>query len=320
MEQQAERSVSSVRPTLSLGLARATEAAALACARGLGRADADRVRDAAATAMLEALEDLEVTAHIALGPRDNQVLSRGTTVGSGSCRFDLAAYPVEGASLVARGLPGAISVVAAVDPGGFPRLPAVWYMENIVAGRLERGALELNDPLSDNLRRIAFARDVRVADLMVAVLDRPRHKELIQEIRATGARIMLIEEGEIAGALLAALDDTGVDAMVGISGLQETVIAACAVRCLGGELQAKLWPRNAEERELAVDQQDRVYGVADLAPQMIDGAVTGISGGFLSGVSYRTAWAETETITFSAEAAVVRRMKTRHHRPGELAR
>ena len=313
-------SVAGVRVTLALGLARATEAAALACARGLGRADADRVRDVAATAMLEALEDLEVVGHVALGPRDNQVLSRGTTIGSGSCRFDIAAYPVEGASLVARGLAGAISVVAAVEPGGFPRLPAVWYMDTIIAGPQAHGALDLSGPLSDNLRRIAFAGNARVSDLTVAVLDRPRHKETIQQIRASGARLMLIEEGEIAGALLAALDGTGVDAMVGISGLQETVIAACAVRCLGGELQAKLWPRNEEERELAGDQLGRIYGVTDLAPQTIDGAVTGISGGLLAAVTYGKAWDQTGSLTFSTDPPVVRRMQTRHHHPSEQAR
>jgi fructose-1,6-bisphosphatase II len=320
MEQQTESSVSSVRLMLTLGMARATEAAAVACARGLGRADADRVREVAATAMLEALEDLDVVGNVALGPRDSQVLARGATIGSGTCRLEFAAYPVEGASLVARGLPGAISVLAAVEPGGFPRLPAVWYMENIVAGPLARGALDLDDPLSDNLRRVAFARDVRVSDLTVAVLDRPRHKDLIQEIQATGARVLVIEEGEIAGALLTVLDGTGVDAMVGVSGLQETVIAACAVRCLGGELKAKLWPRNAEERALASDQLEHVYGVDDLAPATIAGAVTGISGGFLSAVWYGSAWVETESLMFSTEGAALRRMKTKHYRPGEMPR
>jgi fructose-1,6-bisphosphatase II len=327
MQDQMEPSLStSVRMTLTLGLVRATEAAALDAARGLGKGDADRVRDAAASAMLESLEDLGVVAHVAFGPRDNHILSRGATVGAGPGRIDLAAYPVEGAGLVARGLPGALSVVVAVEQGCFPRLPAVWYMDSLIAGPAARGALDLDDPLSDNLRRIAFSRDVRVSDLTVAVLDRPRHKELIQEIRSTGSRVLLIEEGEVAGALLAALDDTGVDAMVGISGLQETVIAACAVRCLGAELQAKLWPRNEEERELAADQLDQTFGVHDLAPDVIDGAVTGISG--VAGISdrllksawYGSTWYETESIAFGTESAAMRRITTRHRRPTEHAR
>jgi fructose-1,6-bisphosphatase II len=193
-------------------------------------------------------------------------------------------------------------------------------MDTIIAGPGARGALDLSGPLSDNLRRIAFAANRRVSDLTVAVLDRPRHKETIQQIRASGARLVLIEEGEIAGALLAALDGTGVDAMVGISGLQETVIAACAVRCLGGELQAQLWPRNEEERELAGDQLGRVYGVTDLAPGMIDGAVTGISGGMLSAVRYGKDWDQTSSLTFSTDPPVVRRMQTRHRHPSEEAR
>jgi fructose-1,6-bisphosphatase II len=326
MQEQIEPSLSTMHSALGLGLVRATESAALASARGLGRADADRVRDVAATAMLEALEDLDVAGHIALGPRDNRVLSRGTMVGSGRCRVDLAAYPVEGASLVARGLPGAISVVVAVEPGQFPRLPAVWYMDSIVAGPEARGAIDLDDQLSDNLRRIAFARDVRTSDLTVAVLDRPRHKDLIQDVRAAGARVLLIEEGDIAGALLAAVDGTGVDAMVGIGGLQETLITACAVRCLGGELQARLWPRNDEERELASDQMGKIFKVEELAPGVIDGAVTGISGvtgisdRLLRAVWYGSSWYETSSLVFATESASVRRMTTRHIRPTEHAR
>ena len=326
MQEQMEPSLATMHASIGLGLLRATESAALASARGLGRADADRVRDVAATAMLEALEDLDVAAHIALGPRDNQILSRGTMVGSGRCRVDLAAYPVEGASLVARGLPGAISVVVAVEPGTFPRLPAVWYMDSIVTGPAARGAIDLDDQLADNLRRIAFARDVRPSDLTVAMLDRPRHRDLIQEVRSAGSRVLLLEEGEIAGALLAASDGTGVDAMVGIGGLQETLITACAVRCLGGELQARLWPRNDEERELAADRLGTIFSVDELAPGVVDGAVTGISsvagitGTLLDAAWYGASWYETSSVLFATESGSVRQVRTRHRRPAEHAR
>src|SRR5919198_1127782 len=200
--------------TFTPGLVAATEAAALACARGLGRGDADRVREAAATAMLEALQDLGVAGSVALGPREDRVLARGSVVGLGrpaSC--DLAAYPVEGANVVARGLPGAIAFVLAVE--------------------------------------------------QVAVLDRPRHQELMQEIRSIGARLLVLDEGELAGSLLAASGSGGVDAMAGVGGLQETIMEACAARCMGAELQARPWPRNDEERELAAGQPGSPLGAGN---------------------------------------------------------
>jgi fructose-1,6-bisphosphatase II len=297
----------------------ATEAAALACARHTGRGDPERVRETSAAAMLHTLELLGIRGRVVLGPRGDRILSHGATMGRpGDPEYDLGVYPVEGASLVARGAPGAVSVLVAVEPGAFPDLPAVWYVEKIVAGPAARGALDLDDPLADNLRRIAFARDARVSDLAVAVLDRPRHRELIDEIRDTGARIVLLEEGEIAGALLAATQGTGVDAMVGVGGLQEAIMAACAVRCLGGELQARLWPRNDEERVLAGPELGRVYGVTDLSPEQVDVAVTGISGGpLLQAAWYGGHGAESESLTMSTRFHTVRRLRTTHHRVGK---
>lgn len=302
-------------------LIRVTESAALACARHLGRGDPDRVREAAAAAMLGALEGLGVGGRVVLGPRGEGILSHGALVGPpGEPRLDLGVYPVEGASLVARGLGGAMSLLVAVEPGSFPELPAVWYVEKIVAGPPARGAIDLAEPLPDNLRRIAFARDARVSDLVVAILDRPRHQSLIQEVRDLGARILLLEEGEIAGALLAATEGTGVDAMVGIGGLQETLMSACAVRCLGGEIQARLWPRNDEERLLAGAELGRLYGLADLSPEQVDVAVTGVSGGpLLRAAWYGSRFAETESLTMSTRFHTVRRISTRHRRKEAVA-
>jgi fructose-1,6-bisphosphatase II len=293
-----------------------TETAALACGRHLGRNDSGRAREVAAAAMLDALEELGVRGRVVLGPRGDEVLSHGTMVGPPEERqFDLAAYPVEGAALVSRGLPGAVSILVAVEPGGFPDLPAVWYMEKIVTGPAARIALDMDDPLADNLRRIAFARDARMSDLAVAILDRPRHQDLIQEVRDTGARIVRLEEGEVAGALLAASEGTGIDAMVGIGGLQEAIISACAIRCLGGEILARLWPRNDEERELAGDQVGRVYKVADLSPELVEVAVTGITDGpLLRAVWYGSHNAATESLSMSTRSNTVRRVKSRHRR------
>jgi fructose-1,6-bisphosphatase II len=293
-----------------------TEAAALACARHLGRNDPERAREVAAAAMLDALEDLGVRSRVVLGPRGDEVLSHGTMVGPPEERqFDLAVYPVEGAALVSRGLAGAVSILVAVEPGGFPDLPAVWYMEKIVTGPAARIALDLEDPLADNLRRIAFARNVRVTDLAVAILDRPRHQDLIERVRDTGARIVLLEEGEIAGALLAATEGTGIDAMVGIGGLQEAVISACAIRCLGGEILARLWPRNDEERELAGDQLGRVFKVADLSPELVEVAVTGITDGpLLRAVWYGSSSASTESLSMSTRSNAIRKVRSSHRR------
>jgi fructose-1,6-bisphosphatase II len=301
------------------GLLRATEQAATAAARLSGRGDPELVRTKAAAAMLEALEWLGVSGRVALGARGDSVLSQDAVVGAiGPPRVDLGVYPVEGASLVERGLPNAISVLVAVEPDTFPSLPGVGYMDKIVAGPEARGALELEDTVADNLRRIAFARNVRVSDLVVAVLDRPRHQELIEEVRSTGARLLVLGEGEIAGAIMAASDGTGVDAMVGIGGLPETIIAAALVRCLGGELQARLWPRNEEERLLAGTEVDRIYGVSDLAPEFVSAAVTGISGGhLLQAVWFGSAWVETSSLAMATQPPTIRRVTSRHLRVGE---
>src|SRR2546423_11539763 len=202
MHEEAGRPLAGLGAVMDLNLVRVTEAAALACARGIGRGDPDRARETAAAAMLHALELLGICGRVALGPRGDRILSHGTTVGRPEDpEFDLGVYPVEGASLVARGMAGALSVLVAVEPGAFPVLPAVWYVDKIVAGPAARGALDLDDSLGDNLRRIAFARDAPPSDLVVAVLDRPRPQELIGETRDAGARIALLEGGEIAGAL-----------------------------------------------------------------------------------------------------------------------
>jgi fructose-1,6-bisphosphatase II len=293
-------------------LVRVTEAAALACSRGLGRGDQERAREIAGTAMRHELDQLAIAGRVMLAARVEEVLPHGATVGrSQDQRLDLGVYPVEGATLVARGAAGAISMLVAAGRDRFPVLPAVCYLEKIVAGPVARGAIDLESPLADNLRRIAFAGDARISDLRVAVLDRPRHHELVEEIREAGARVVLLEEGEIAGALLAAGAEGDIDAMVGIGGLEETLMAACAVRCLGGEVQARLWPRNDEERALAEPDLGRIYTLSDLAPEEVEVAVTGISGGpLLRPVAHTGHGADLESLTMSGSRRTVRRIRT----------
>src|SRR5438105_9106283 len=297
-----------------LEVVRVTEAAALAAGRLAGRGDQDKVKNLAASAMLQALEELGFRGRVALGPRGDGILSAGSLVGADAeAGAAIGVYPVEGASLVARGLPNAISMIVAGEPGAFPSLPAVAYMEKVVVGGSARGAIDLDDGVADNLRRIAFARDCRVWDLSIAVLDRPRHQGLMEEIRGAGARIVSLEDGDITAALLAAADWTGVDAMMGFGGLQEAILASCAVRCLGGDIACRLWPRNDEERILAGADGERVWGIADLSIGELTVAVTGITGGsLLAPVYYAGGWAETQSLVLSTRAGTVRRLTTRH--------
>src|SRR5437660_1955322 len=303
---------------LSLDLVHATEAAALACAGYLGKGDPDGVSDAAGHAMREALERSGLTATVVLSPRHQAHLPHGLVVSGGGRKVDLGVYPVEGASQVARGHINAVSLLVAVEPGGFAHLPAVSQMEKFVAGPGARGAIDLDDPVADNLRRIAFARDVRVQDLTVAILERPRHQELIADVAAAGARIRTLEEGDFASAVMAAIAGTGIEAAIGIGDLHATLIAACAVRCLGGEFLARLLPRNDEERALVGDAVSHVYGMAELARATdIAVAITGVTGGsLLPGLSFGSGYAETSSLVMSSRHATVRRLTTHHHLAG----
>ena len=320
MEQQ-RRGIPSfqARHELAFELVHATEAAALTCARLLGKGDPDRVSEVAGEVMRRVLEDSGLSGTVMLGPRNDPNLASGTSLAGGDRPVDFGLFPVEGASQVARGSANAVSIIAAVEPGGFAQLPQVWYVEKMVAGPGARGAIDLDDSIADNLRRIAFARDARVQDLTVVILDRPRHQEIIAEVAATGARVRTLEEGDVAGAVMAAVPGTGIDCAIGIDGLHATLIAACAVRCLGGELQARLWPRNEEERQLIGEHASRTYGIADLVPATdVAVALTGVTGGqLLQGVLFGSGYAETSSLLMSSRHATVRRLTTRHHVVGD---
>jgi fructose-1,6-bisphosphatase II len=306
---------------LALELVHATEATAIVCARQLGKGDPNRVSEAAGETMRRALERSGLTGTVVLSPRHQTALPAGTAISGGDRNVDLGVYPIEGASQVARGHINAVSLLVAVEPGGFARLPAVSHVERFVAGPAARGAIDLDDSIADNLRRIAFANDVRVQDLTVAILERPRHQELIAQVAAAGARIRTLEEGDFASAVMAALPGTGIDAAIGTGDPQATLIAACAVRCLGGEFLARLAPRNEEERALAGDQATRVFTLADLAPAAtIDAAITGVTGGpLLPGLTFGSGYAETSSLVMSSRHGTVRRLTTRHFTAGHPA-
>ena len=303
------------RGELSLELVHATEATALVCSAQLGKGDPNRLSEAAADTMRRALEESGLTGTVVLSPRHQTALPAGTAIGGGGDRkFDLGVYPIEGASQVARGHINAVSLLVAVEPGGFGRLPAVAQVERFVAGPAARGAIDLDDSVADNLRRVAFANDVRVQDLTVAILERPRHQELIAQVAAAGARIRTLEEGDFASAVMAALPGTGIDAAIGTGDPHATLIAACAVRCLGGEFLARPAPRNDEERAAAGEEATRVYSLAELAPAAdVEVAITGVTGGpLLPGVTFDSGFAETSSLVMSSRHRTIRRLTTRH--------
>jgi fructose-1,6-bisphosphatase II len=319
MEQQRSGIPSfEARGELSLELVHATEAAALACAGFLGKGDPERVSRSAAEAMRAAIGRSSLTGTIVLSPRHQTHLPQGLVIGNGDRKVDLGVYALEGASQVARGHINSTTTLVAADPGSFPRLPAIGHVERFVAGPASRGAIDLDDSIADNLRRIAFANDVRVQDLTVAILERPRHQELIAEVAATGARIRTLEEGDFASAVMAALPGTGIDAAIGVGDLHAALIAACAVRCLGGEFVARLMPRNDEEKSLVAQGAPAVYGLAELAPAGdVEVAVTGVSGGpLLPGVTLGSGFAETSSLAMSSRHGTVRRLTTRHGASG----
>lgn len=315
--QDPSRSYVGARRELALELVHATEAAALACAGFLGKGDPERVSEAAGDAMRAALEKSGLTGTVVLSPRHQTFLPAGTVIGGGELRVDLGIHAIEGASQVARGHINAASIVVAVEPGGFVRLPDVSQIERMVAGPEARGAIDLDDPIADNLRRIAFARNVRVQDLTVAILERPRHQELIAAVAASGARIRTLEEGDFASAVMAALPGTGIDAAIGIGDVHAALIAACAVRCLGGEFLARLVPRNDEESKLI--GESRIYSLAELVPAAdISVSISGVSGGpLLPAVAFGSGYSETSSLVMSSRQATIRRLTTRHHTVGE---
>ena len=236
---------------------RATERAALAGARWLGRADQESAEEAAVSGMRGGLDELPMTGRVLIGAGDGET-SMPETLGAGGIDVDLALDPLEGRGVVARGGNGAISMIVAAEPGKLRRLPDM-YMRTIAAGPLARGRISLLAPVGDNVRAIADAFGRNVGDVTTIVLDRPRHHDLIEEIRAAGARIKLIQDGTVTASISAAIRGTNDHLAIGIGGTRQAVLTAGALRCLGGEVQAQLWPTSRREIEAA-----REYGIEDV--------------------------------------------------------
>jgi fructose-1,6-bisphosphatase II len=290
-EQRAEPHAGVGQLCLCEGFARVTERAALASARWLGRADQAAALDAATTGMHEALQTLPVDGSIVLGaPDEGGPLTTGEHVGTGGRPVDLALDPLEGAGVVARGGSGAMSMIAVGASDSFQTLPEM-YMRKMAVGPVARGRIDLRRPVAANIEAIADAFGRKVGDVTTIVLDRPRHHDLVEEIRAAGARIKLIQDGDVTASISAAIRGTNDHLSIGIGGTRQAVLAAAALRCLGGELQAQLWPTSRREieeaRENGIEDVDRVFGLEELAPQEVVVAATGVSNGdLLRGVRY----------------------------------
>ena len=278
-----------------------TERVAVAVGRWLGRGDVKGAEEAAAEAMRAGLDRLPIEGQIVVGNEDEgDPLSIGTTVGRGGERVDLAVDPIEGASVVARGDFGAMAMIAVGEPDTLPRLPNM-YMRKLAVGPTARGWIDLARPVAENVVAIAEAFGRNPQDITTIVLDRPRHEDLIDDIRSAGARIKLVPDGDVTASISAAIRGTNDHLAIGIGGARQAVITAAALRCLGGELQAQLWPTTrseiAQAAEYGIEDVDRVFTLDDLAPGEVVVAATGVSNSdLLRGVRYLADSARTHSL------------------------
>ncbi|MGH9022523.1 MAG: class II fructose-bisphosphatase [Acidimicrobiia bacterium] len=306
---------------LAMELVRVTEAAALAAGRWMGRGDKEAADGAAVDAMRAVLNGISMSGVVVIGEGEKDeapMLYNGEPIGDGAPpEVDIAVDPIDGTTLTSLGRPNAIAVIALAERGTmFDPGPCV-YMEKIAVGPTAKGAIDLNAPVIDNLVAVAKALDKDVADVTVVVLDRDRHAEIVADCRAAGARIRLIPDGDVAGAISVAWPESGADLLLGIGGTPEGVIAACALKCLGGAIQGRLWPRDDNERRAALDagyDLARVLSTDDLVSgEDVFFAATGITDGeLLRGVRYRGGGASTQSLVMRSKSGTVRRIDANH--------
>jgi len=306
---------------LALEVVRVTEAAALSAATLMGRGDEKAADQAAVDAMRRALNGLAIegTVVIGEGERDEApMLFIGEKVGSGGPKVDIALDPLEGTTITAKGGHNALAVVAMAAEGGFLNAPDV-YMDKIAVGvGLPEGVVDLDAKPEQNLRELAKARKVEVSDIVACILDRPRHAELIARVRAAGARIMLISDGDVSGVIATSRPDSGVDIYLGSGGAPEGVLAAAALRCIGGQMQGRLLFRNDDERARAkkwgVTDLNRKYGMLDMAKGDVMFAATGVTdGAMLRGVRRSRAGATTHSMVMRSKTGAVRIIEAQHN-------
>ncbi|ACL22832.1 fructose-1,6-bisphosphatase II [Desulfitobacterium sp. LBE] len=306
---------------LTMEFARVTEAAALASARWVGRGNKEAADDAAVQAMRSVFDTIRMQGTVVIGEGEMDeapMLYIGEKVGSGEApELDVAVDPLEGTNSVAKGLAGAIAVVAIARKGGLLHAPDM-YMDKIAVGPLAKGKIHLDAPVQENLANVARALGKSMDDLTVVILDRPRHEKIIHDVREAGARIRLITDGDVSPAVACAIEGTGVDVMMGIGGAPEGVLAAAALRCLGGEMQGRLWPENEEDvlraQKLGVSDVAKLLTMDDLVcSDDVFFAATGITEGpLLKGVHFTSQGALTHTVVMRGKTGTVRFIEARH--------
>ena len=311
---------------ITLELVRVTEAASLKASRWMGKGDKNAADQAAVDAMRGMLDlvDVQGTVVIGEGEKDHApMLYIGEKVGGGgvkSAHVDIAVDPLDGTNLTARGLPNAISVMAMGDEGSMKSFPS-FYVDKIAVGPVARGSIDINDSVKNNLKRVAKAYGCKLQDLTAIILDRPRHENLMKQVRETGARIKLISDGDVAGAIATVIEDSGVDILFGIGGAPEAVLAAAALKCMGGDMQVRIWPRDEEEKKQIIERGysekeiQTVFDIEDLCHgDSIMFSATGVTGGdFLQGVLYEGLTATTHSVVMRAKTKTVRYIRAVHH-------
>ncbi|BDH08038.1 MULTISPECIES: class II fructose-bisphosphatase [Streptomyces] len=306
---------------LALELVRVTEAAAMAAGRWVGRGDKNGADGAAVRAMRTLVSTVSMNGVVVIGEGEKDeapMLFNGERVGDGTGpEVDIAVDPIDGTTLTAKGMPNAIAVLAAAERGAMFDPSAVFYMDKLVTGPEAADFVDIDAPVSVNIRRVAKAKRRTPEDVTVVILDRPRHEGVIKEIRDTGARIKLISDGDVAGSILALREGTGIDLLLGVGGTPEGIISACAVKCLGGTIQGKLWPKDDEERERAIaagHDLDRVLTTDDLVSgENVFFVATGITDGeLMRGVRYRSETATTDSIVMRSKSGTVRKIDSEH--------
>jgi fructose-1,6-bisphosphatase II len=306
---------------LALELARVTEAGAMAAGRWVGRGNKNDADGAAVEAMRALINTVSMRGVVVIGEGEKDhapMLYNGEQVGDGSGpECDVAVDPIDGTRLTANGMPNAVSVLAVSARGSMYDPSAVFYMSKLVTGPAAAEVVDIEAPVAHNISAVAKAKGCSPQDVAVVILDRPRHEQLISDVRATGARIKLITDGDVAGAIMAAREGTGVDLLLGIGGTPEGIIAACAVKCLGGVIQGRLAPRDDEERDRAVaagHDLKQVLTTDDLvASEDAFFAATGITDGeLLAGVRYPAGGATTQSLVMRARSGTTRTITSEH--------
>ncbi|MBA3411486.1 MAG: class II fructose-bisphosphatase [Geodermatophilaceae bacterium] len=306
---------------LAMELVRVTEAAAMSAGRWVGRGDKNGGDAAAVDAMRKLIGTVSMNGVVVIGEGEKDqapMLYNGEQVGDGSGPLcDVAVDPIDGTTLMAKGMPNAVAVLAVAERGAMYDPSAVFYMDKLAVGPEAADVVDITAPVAENIRRVAKAKNSDVADVIVCILDRPRHDQLAQEVREAGARIHFITDGDVAGAISCAREATGVDMLMGIGGTPEGIITACALKCMGGAMQVRLWPRDDEERQKAIDaghDLDRVLHIDDLVSgDNVFFVATGITDGdLLRGVHYRSGGATTQSLVMRSRSGTIRQIESWH--------